>query len=135
MPDEPELKQYRLRIRATARVENEDTVTAATLEEATAKAAAVDLDDYRWGYRYNSDDGVEGDELIYLTEVGNDTDDEIEVDRRREGDPFSWTACDIVKDLAKLYTRTLESSVDDVRSLIARAHDACTKSEAGEEAN
>lgn len=121
---EPETREYRVRLRATARVRNEDTITATSMEDALEQVSKIDLEKYRWGYRYSHDDGVDGDEIAYVVEVDDEEGDEIEVDLRAEGEPFSWTAVEIVKAMA---------AVDDadaaaLAALVQRAKAACTKS-------
>jgi hypothetical protein len=87
---------------------------------------ATDDDDaaakvYEQDYRFTDS---EGDEIAYVYELGKDSKgDEFEIDLRAEGQPFSWVAVSIVKDLAKVDTCTLTLFEDFVR----RAKLACKK--------
>jgi hypothetical protein len=47
------------------------------------------------------------------------------VELAANGEPYSWTACDIVKDLAKL--ELLEFNHEDIAKLIQRAIAACRR--------
>ncbi len=89
---------------------------------------AADIDDLeRMLVRDIQDEEREGDEIAYvalLNDEGWSTDEDFEIDLRSAGEPFSWTAVDIVKDLAKLNDRKHELP-DDVLELVERAVKAC----------
>lgn len=130
---EPEIetKEYTIRIGVTVRAFASENFEAASWEEAVEKAKAYQPTDFL--YRYDHD-GIEGDELGYLREADDYESDEHEIDLRKEGEPFSWFACEIVKDLAKLHgiecgydTHTAQEAIG---KLIERARAACTKDDA-----
>lgn len=117
-------KEYRLRIGVTVRAFAEERFEAETWDEALAKARAVNPRDFL--YRYDHDD-IEGDEIGYLSEA--DDDDEAEIDLRggNEG-PFSWHACEFVKDIAKVDPKLSPPEMFKLMQVfIERAHKACTK--------
>lgn len=129
-PDpDADLKEYTVRLAASARVFNEETIMASSIEEAIAKVRQINLEEYRWGYRYDHEDGIDGDQIAYVKESDDDDlVDEVEVDLRDEGEPFSWEACDIVKDLAKAVT-----DGSDLNDIARRAVNACSKITGGME--
>lgn len=129
--DAPQPREYGVRLWATFRGVAEDTVTATSVEEAIEKAKALDFDDFSFTL-----EGREGDESISI--FGPDADDPAdddpwsgdvgEVDRREKGDPTSWQACQIVKDLALLHNINNDTYTrEQMSELIERAHKACSK--------
>lgn len=115
-----EVRTYSVRIRVTGRLYAEDTVEATSIEEACAMAGALDPSTYR--FTYEKGDGFDGDEIAYVREADDEEAHEHEVDLRRSGEPFSWDACQIVKDLAL----AVEDGTD-LNSIAARAVAACQK--------
>ncbi|MGB3833773.1 MAG: hypothetical protein WA975_18130 [Mesorhizobium sp.] len=130
-PDpDADLKEYTVRLAASARVFNEDTIMATSIEDAIAKARQINLEEYRWGYRYDHEDGIDGDQIAYVIEADDIEGDEVEVDLRDEGEPFSWEACQIVKDIAKVAAKPDTTTRDEeILALMERAVAACTKGE------
>ena len=65
-----------------------------------------------------------GDDTLQITEIPDHDnylyEDEFEIDRRAPGNPFSWDACHIVKDLA------MSGPGDDLTEFLVRAREACT---------
>jgi len=87
------LRMYEVRIHYAKREVDTFQAEAANIEEATEKA---------WDYcTYNiKNSESEGDEIAYISEEDH-PEDEIDVDLRAEGEPFSWESVDFVKALAK----------------------------------
>lgn len=144
-PDEqPVEREYGVRIWATFRTVAETTVTATSFDEAVKKAEALELTGPVLDFSFSIPDGndPEGDETVHVfgpddADLYNEDPWEgegFEVDRRADGEPFSWEACDIVKDMAKLlgmeHGPQRESAMS---SLISRAHRACNKITGGQE--
>lgn len=111
-------KSFSCRLMVTARTEAWDGDIEA-IDESDAARQVIDMIDT--GEIRNGDDGIEGDEILFV--ISNEADepsDEIEIDLRVQGQPFSWMACDIVKELATAET-------DEQRqALIVRAREACS---------
>jgi hypothetical protein len=132
--EEPDTQTYKVRLMVTGRLHAEDTFEAVDDEAAKAYVKALDPDDFI--YSYSSDDSREGDEIAYWSLEDSETLDEEEVVLMKEGEPFSWDACNIVKDLAKLFNQRITgpeegSHYSEVMMLIRRAHDACTRQPTG----
>lgn len=125
----PPPRSYGVRLWATFRGSYETQVIATSFEEAVKKASELKHQEFN----YEFDDDVEGDEtmMVYGPEDGDTGEDDPwagngqEVDSRKDGEPFSWDACQLVKDLAKLHPTEFESHV--VVQLIKRAKNFCTK--------
>ena len=117
------LETYDVTAAHTARVRFETTVQAANMDEAIRMAKEADY----WGtevFDYDGDD--EGDETIdiYKREARFLEDNEAYIDcRRSPGQPFSWVAVQIVKDLAKV----TKFNLDTFAEFIKRAESACQK--------
>lgn len=138
---EPVEREYGVRIWATFRTVAETTVTATSFKDAVKKAEELRLTGPVLDFSFSIPEGndPEGDETVHV--FGPDdadlyTEDPwegegVEVDRRADGEPFSWDACAITKDLAKLYCQGWESVT--ILSLISRAHRACEKITGGQE--
>jgi hypothetical protein len=117
---------YHVLLRATARVFAEEDFEAVDDEAARKYAEALDPREFR--YSYDSDDGIEGDEVVFLSgydDAGDETMPEAELVLKKDGEPFSWTACNIVEDLAKLADTTYD--MDAIAELINRAKASLTK--------
>lgn len=124
--EEVETNTYRVRIGVTARVFTEEEFEAVDDEAAAAYVKALDPHDFF--YSYSSEDGIEGDEIAFWGEEDIDNVEyENEVVLKKDGEPFSWTACDIVKDLAKLYNQRFDQGpgYSDICALVRRAFEAC----------
>ena len=129
-PEAVPLKEYTVRLAASARVFNEETIMATSIEDAKEKASKINLEEYRWGYRYDHEDGIDGDQIAYVVEADDIEGDEVEVDLREAGEPFSWEACQIVKDMAKVAAKPDTTSRDEeILALLERARAACSKGE------
>jgi hypothetical protein len=119
------LSDYCVTASMTARVHYTESVAAASVEEAIAMAKQAN---YFGNQVFDYEgDGCEGDEIIYILPLDDRTADGTEVDCRADGEPFSWEACQIVKDLAKLKYSPLDSAT--FAEFIKRAVSACTKEE------
>jgi hypothetical protein len=117
---------YHVLLRATARVYAEEEFEAVDDEAAQNYAKALDPGEFR--FTYDSDDGIEGDEIVLLSgydDNGDETLAETEVVLKENGEPFSWTACELVKDLAKLADTTYD--MDVIAELINRAKASLTE--------
>jgi hypothetical protein len=123
--DGPEMIDFSFRIGVTTRAFHEIEFEAESLEKAKERAATIDPADYLAHFS----EGIEGDQIGYLRQSDDSTGDDIEIDLRDEGEPFSWEACEIVKQLAALSSQDLrgDSACTVVRDLISNAHRACSK--------
>lgn len=122
---------YGLRFWATARVVFEEEHRFTSLDEAISNASG----DFPRSWTIEE---IDGDQTCSIYRADNETDPDDawngdpvhEVDLRTEGEPFSWEACNIAKDLAKLHpsngTSRAQLKVDE---LISRAFKACAKQE------
>ncbi|THK33456.1 hypothetical protein EHS39_36210 [Ensifer sp. MPMI2T] len=128
----PVLKTYGVRFWATFRACAETQVEAFNEEGAVAVAKTIDWTELDFtADRENLT--AEGDETAHLfgpSDDEHDNDDPWcgnarEIDLRDEGEPFSWIAVAIVKDLAKVSYQGRK----DLMELIDRAKAACTKME------
>jgi hypothetical protein len=130
--DEPETQEYPVRLWATFRCVCETEIEATSHEEAVAKARELDPDDFNFNFAEGM--GIDGDVTAHVDwpDEDDETRDAFEVDLREEGEPFSWVACEIVKDLAKLASPdgSLDASAEDAtEKFVRRAVAACTKKE------
>lgn len=123
--DPDEEREFTVTIRVTARVSAEETIMATSIQDAAVKAANLDPHDFL--YTYSTDDGFDGDPIAMVCGELHDQ-DEVEVDLRPVGEPFSWTACDIVKKLAALPEGAITyDKLATVADLIQQARQACEK--------
>lgn len=138
--DEPEavVRKYGIRLWATFRGECDITVEATSFEAAIEAARKLDHNDHNFTFT----DTVEGDQSAQVfgpDDDNPDDDDEwggdgVEVDMRADGDPFSWTACHITKELAALFDKPQDPEcLSIVTNLISEAHRACNKITGGQE--
>lgn len=132
--DGPVLRTYGVRLFATFRGECDTEVEATSFEEAVAKAKLLTHD----AYNYSIDDTIEGDEtmMVYGPDENDPNDDDkwggdgVEIDKRKDGEPFSWDTCQLTKDLAALADIKNETYVrEQTALLIARAKGFCSKGE------
>jgi hypothetical protein len=119
-----EQETFEFRLSVTRRDHHKFDVDALTFEDAVAKVKAMDIEDFRWAF---GDDGFEGDEIIYWDGEPEDGQCEVEIDKRKDGEPFSWVACEIVKELAKLASEKDSIRALEADELIERAVAACAK--------
>jgi len=109
-------KLYNVRFMATVREEHSWDCQAHSL--ASAATLAQEYAHERLHVMFG-DGGIEGDEIAYVVADEDDFDDEIEVDCRWQGEPFSWEAVRIVKLLAEAVTD------DERQMIIGLAREAC----------
>lgn len=111
-----ELQDFNVRIMVTARVEAETSVEAVDLAHAKELVAKLDPNDFN--FSYDKDQGFDGDAIAYVSEDG---DDEHEQDLYicEPGELMSWTACDIVAELA-----ACGEDLDKLMQLVWRAREA-----------
>ncbi|EUB97272.1 hypothetical protein PMI07_000848 [Rhizobium sp. CF080] len=130
--DEPVLRTYGVRLFATFRGECDTEVQATSFDEAVAKATTLRHDDFN----YSIDDAIEGDQtmIVYGPDEDDPNDDDkwggdgVEMDMRKDGEPFSWEACHLVKELAALAEIKNETHHSaELAKLIDRAKAFCTK--------
>ncbi|MDG4889707.1 hypothetical protein [Mesorhizobium sp. WSM4887] len=109
--DGPEMIGFSFRIGVTTRAFYEIEFEAESLEKAREHAATINSAEY----------------LAHFPE--DFTGDDVKVDLRDEGEPFSWDACEIVKKLAALSGQDLhaDGTCRVLRELIANAHRDCNK--------
>lgn len=149
--EEPIIRTYGIRLWGTFRACVEDTVEAGSLDEAVKKAASLSLDNYRLNsFNLEQRDGDES--VTVYGPDDNDPNDEdawggdgVSVELHDEGEPLSWEACQLVKDLAKLEPIAELLQQDDIKAtvsieqlgvvanLVSRAKRACTKITGGME--
>lgn len=68
------------------------------------------------------DENVEGDEVLFMDAYdskGLPMNLDIEIDARQPGEPFSWTACEIIKHMAAA------GPGDDLTKFLVAAREAC----------
>lgn len=136
-PAEPEedhgpiVKNYGVRCWATFRAFAGIQVEAFNFDGAMAVAKTIDWDGLNF-----SIETMDGDETVYVfgpedaDAVHDDpwNGDGVEIDLRADGEPFSWVAVAIVKELAALAsTRYQRLTIEKVRDLMTRAAAACGK--------
>ncbi len=135
---EPVIREYGLRIWATFRCVAETTVEATSYDQAVKMAKELQLTGPVLDFSFDIAEGndPEGDETIHVfgpDDEDVDNDDEwsgegLEVDRRAEGEPFSWDACRLVKNLAKLDGLPRDPEcMQQLDALVAEAKSLCTK--------
>ena len=135
--DEPVVRSYGVRMWATFRALAQTEIEATSYADAIEKAKAIEFTGLH-GFAFEIEDGneAEGDEtmMVYGPDDDDPNDDDtwggdgVEIDKRRPGEPFSWDACQLVKDLAALADIKNESFVKEkAAELIARAKSFCTK--------
>lgn len=124
-------RTYGVRLWGTFRACAETTVTATSFDEAVSKARELEHGDFDFKI-----EEMDGDES--LTVFGPDDDDRdsddawegegVEVDKRTDGEPFSWDSCQLAKDLAALADIKNDTYIrEQTAVLIARAKVFCTK--------
>jgi hypothetical protein len=109
-------KTWYARYKVTTRDEIDDEIEAPDLDTAIRLMFQLAREDL---YRRNGDQGIEGDEICFLTEESERM-EEIEFDCREQGEPFSWDAVRIVKQLAVAETD------EERQRLVVEARKACT---------
>ena len=127
--DEGSLIEYNVRYHVTTRMHADISVAALGIE------SVIELvklgwhgDDLVTGWELEEPPGIEGDEVAFIEiEDPQGEHDEVEVDLRAEGEPFSWDACKIVKDMAKMAVGdgSIVDHIEEVQALFARAIEAC----------
>lgn len=122
---------FQLRVMATARIAGYVTIDADTEELAIEQAKKLDVDSVV--FQVDDDFYIEGDPIGFLQPEYDGTPETenaepIELDLRADGEPLSWNACQIVKDLAQLANNGNPSTfVADMLALARRAQAACSK--------
>ena len=121
----PEMIEFSFRVGVTTRAFYEIEFEAESLEKAREHAATINAAEYIAHFP----EGIEGDQIGYLRQSDDFTGDDVEVDLRDEGEPFSWDACEIVKKLGAVSRQDLhaDGTCRVVRELIANAHRAVTR--------
>lgn len=123
------VRTYGVRLWATVRALCETTVEASSHDEAVRKAAELKHEDFAFVH----EGSIEGDETAM---VYGPPDDDLEsedswagepgeVDMRAPGEPFSWDAVNLVKELAA-FTDPSELTRARFQSFVARAKAACS---------
>jgi hypothetical protein len=118
---------YQLRTMVTARIAGYITIDADTEELAIEQAHKTTADEIV--FRVDDDFHVEGDLVGFIKPEYDGTPetenaDEIELDLREDGEPRSWMAVEIVKEMAKLGDKATPEQID---ALIQRSIEACKK--------
>lgn len=137
------MPRYTLRLMATYRIPSMLDVEADSDEAAIEMAKTANLAAFTMDTSYAARDSeVEGDEIVFIDTIEDDasiTLEDMEIDRRAEGEPFSWEAVALVKQIARLQTEEelaasgCESQGDDaiesMNSLIHKARRLCKHAE------
>lgn len=116
-----EPQDFNVRIMVSARVECETTVEAVSMAHAKELVAKLDPNDF-W-YAYEKDQGFDGDAIAYVS-AEDDSEHEEDLHICEPGELMSWTACEIVSDLA-----ACGEDLDKLMQLVWRAREACNVSD------
>ena len=132
------LEEYDVTVYATTRMHCDFHVFAADIGHAAQIVKATPVADIadEYGAPWELSEGgvnIEGDEMAALTHMRIDDAskpavyEEEQVDLRTEGEPFSWEACELVKDMAKFAVADggIVEHVKEVQEFFARAIQAC----------
>lgn len=116
-----EPRKWQVRLQYTTRAFAEWGIEA--VDEAAAREI-IKANRERWTAEEVGMD-VDGDEIFYL--VSDDIHaPEIEIDARDAGEPYSWTACEIVKKLAAINAKDHTDAVyNELWQLVGEAATAC----------
>lgn len=133
--DEPVIRTYGVRLWGTFRACAEDTVEAASFDEAMEKAKKLNHCNYSFKI-----ESLDGDESMSVFGPDDDdlSDDDmwggdgIEIECRTVGEPLSWEACQLVKDLAQVDMSSTDAfhsagGWETINALVNRAKACCTK--------
>ena len=110
------LKTYDVRVMVTKREEIVSEEYEAVDEADLEQQLRTDLMDME----------REGDEIAYVEYPVGSANDEVEIDLRDNGEPFSWDACVLVKELAKAPMNLnphLDEWIDRARKLLKGVND------------
>lgn len=110
--------EYSVRVMATVREEvYSNTHTGVDVDDIVRQ-----LREIHFKYEY---DAVEGDEIAFIIEENElgTADDEVEADLRWQGEPYSWDACILVKEMAAL--KEDELTLGKLVELVQRAKGMC----------
>ena len=121
-----EVYRYQVRLVVTTRAIHDLEVDAVDDDHAFNLVQQIRARDYAWAF----EEGMEGDEIAYITNRDDgelDCGADIEVDLRSKGEPYSWVACEIVKQLA------VATTDEERQRLIVCARNACTTARDREE--
>lgn len=123
--DGPNMIEFSFRIGVTTRAFYKIDFEAENVEKAREHAATINPAEYL----AHVSEGIEGDQIGYLRQSDDFSGDDIEVDLRDEGEPFSWEACEIVKKLSALFGHYQPDGEigATVNELIASARRSCSK--------
>jgi hypothetical protein len=114
------MQEFHVRICSTARVEYNCNIEAVDMDH--AKQLALLLNPHPKEYELMVGYDIEGDEIAYITPEDDETYSiEEVVDLKEEGEPFSWEACELVKELAKVETWTS----DTLQEFVHKARELC----------
>ena len=133
---------FTIRIHATTRMHSYAVIEAIDVDHCKQLLQALDINDVGMAH-WNGGDwslpespDIEGDQIAYIEGATSDPfddtedgtkDDEIEVDMRDPGEPWSWEACELVKRLAKLEIETL--TLDQFTDVVLHCRAMCNKEE------
>lgn len=113
------MSEYTIRAVVTTRTIYDTSIEAFGDDDAALQAEAFKPEGWMFG-----DEGNCGDELVYLLDDKGEHVLQDGIDKRDPGEPFSWTACDIVKAIAALGD---DPDTSMLRALAQQARQACTK--------
>lgn len=113
------MEEFHVRICSTARVEYECNIEAVDMDH--AKQLVMLIRPRSKEYALMEGYGIEGDEIAYVSHADDIGADEEQIDIKEEGEPFSWDACELVKELAAVETATITTFVEFVH----KARDLC----------
>jgi hypothetical protein len=120
-------KEYRYNFRVTTRTDygDGDFIEATSMNAAVSRLLDPDGRYYpHEGRTVSNDEEVAGDQVLFISAPAPKNDeqfwpDEEEVDARPQGEPFSWTAVDLVRSLARA------GPGDDLTQWLVAAREAC----------
>lgn len=93
------MQQFNVRVYATTRMHAHTSLEAIDMDHAKQLVMLIDPD--RLDYELEDQPGVDGDEVAFV-ELDDGNYDEEQVDIKLDGEPYSWDACELVKELAKV---------------------------------
>ena len=126
-----------MRLHVTTRMFSHMTIEAIDVDHCKQLIQALDINGVGMSHWSGGDwslpesPEIEGDQVAYIegstSEEPFDEDNEIEVDMRDRGEPWSWEATEFVKRLAKLDVTTL--TLDQFTDVVLHCRAMCNKEE------
>jgi len=121
---------FTVRIHATTRMHAHCSVEAIDVDHAKQLIRGLDISEVGMADWFGGDweleesPGIEGDQIAYIEGTDDEQfENEIEVDMRDKGEPWSWEACELVKRIASLDVTTL--TLDKFTDLVEHCRAMC----------